>query len=59
MNYSTVGRRRLLNEQQIAEIREWYRTRMTIRSFAKKYGVGVTAIQNAINGYTYKQAVPK
>ncbi len=59
MNYSTVGRRRLLNEQQIAEIREWARTRLTMTGLAKKYGVGVTAIKNAISGYQYKQAVPK
>ncbi len=59
MNHSTVGRRRILTASQIAEIREWARTRLTVRGIAKKYGVGVGVIRNAIDGFQYKQAAPK
>ena len=59
--YSTTGRPRRLTDAQIAEILEWYQTRLTNTQMAERYGIARGTLENIIrtNGQHYKQASPE
>lgn len=59
--YSTTGRPRRLTDSQIAEILEWYHSRLTNGQMAARYGIARGTLENIIrtNGEHYKQASPE
>lgn len=59
--YSTTGRPRRLTDRQIAEILAWYRSRLTNRQMAARYGIARGTLENIIrtHGTHYKQAPPE
>jgi transposase len=60
-SYSTTGRPRRLTDSQIAEIVQWYRSRLTNAEMAARYGIARGTLENIIrtNGAHYKQASPE
>ncbi len=60
-SYSTTGRPRRLTDFQIAEILAWYRSRLTNREVAQRYGIARGTLENIIrtHGTHYKQAPPE
>ena len=59
--YSTTGRPRRLTDSQIAEILNWYHSRLTNGEMAARYGIARGTLENIIrtNGAHYKQASPE
>ena len=59
--YSTTGRPRRLTDTQIAEILQWYESRLTNSQMAERYGIARGTLENIIrtNGQHYKQASPE
>jgi transposase len=59
--YSTTGRPRRLSNSQIAEILQWYQSRLTNSQMAERYGIARGTLENIIrtNGRHYKQASPE
>jgi transposase len=59
--YSTTGRPRRLTDTQIAEILDWYQSRLTNSEMAERYGIARGTLENIIrtNGQHYKQASPE
>ena len=59
--YSTTGRPRRLTDCQIAEILQWYHSRISNRQMAERYGIARGTLENIIrtNGAHYKQASPE
>ena len=60
-SYSTTGRPRRLTDSQIAEIMQWYRSRLTNAEMAARYGIARGTLENIIrtSGQHYKQASPE
>jgi transposase len=60
-SYSTTGRPRRLTDAQIAEILQWYQSRLTNSQMAERYGIARGTLENIIrtNGQHYKQASPE
>ncbi len=57
---STAGRPRMLTDAQVAEIKELFRTRITRRLLAKKFGVSFGLIVKVLKkSHEYKQCSPE
>ncbi|MBV6417185.1 MAG: hypothetical protein CMLOHMNK_01824 [Steroidobacteraceae bacterium] len=53
---STIGRPRVLTDEQVAEILAWYRSRRTLTQVARQYGVSVSTIRDVVaRAGSYKQ----
>ncbi len=59
--YSTTGRPRRLTDAQIAEILNWYYSRISNKQMAERYGIARGTLENIIRtgGEHYKQASPE